>query len=674
MKIGADNPDNVYLSAPVRGTCDYRLTGTRGSIAYVSFGSKANRYAKDGTMASTGELRNDDLQVGADGSVEILVSATPKPGNWLPLAEDSTMLVIRQSYLDRRTEQPGGYRIERLGEPVPPPGPLSTAHVARSLQRTAMAVLGTAATFAQWTELFMTRPNELPDWGQEMYQRAGGDPEIYYLHGYWTLEPDQAWVITTDVPDCPYWNFQLDNWWMESMDYRHHKITVNKHTATLDDDGRLTLVVAAEDRGRRQLDRHHRTHERHRAAALGGRAAASAAHLPGRAAEGARMTTTTEALTVGDLLTAANDKAGSDDFGDRWFLEPLEVLVAALNDEAQLSPLGLDLTRRRLTALLVDRLRLRRLQREHPEILEVDVRVAAEICGLPRTGSTLLHRLLAASPQLTSTASWETSYPLPFPGEGSDAAERKQRARRKMEMFLELSPDFGDIHTVTWDEPEEDIILLDRTFVSQTFDSFYWVPSYGHWLRAFDQAPAYAELREWLQVLQWQDPSRAGLHWVLKSPHHLTATDTVLDTFPGCRIVMTHRSPVSAVPSYASMVMAMTSQYSDAVDPVAIGRYWRDRFVESLRGFAKVRAERPERFVDVQFTDTLSQPLAEAQRVLGELGLSCGPEDVAAFERYLARNREERHGTGAHRYTAEDFGLSQSQLERDFSFYLEEYL
>ena len=178
------------------------------------------------------------------------------------------------------------------------------------------------------------------------------------------------------------------------------------------------------------------------------------------------MTAAVETLQVDGLLAAARDKTGLDDFGDEWFVEPLGVLVKSLNDEARLSSMGFQMTQRRLTALLVDRLRLRRLQRQHPEILDVGVQVAAEICGLPRTGSTLLHRLLAASPQLTSTASWETSYPLPFPGEGPDAAERKSRARKKMELFLELSPDFGDIHTVTWDEPEEDIILLDRTFVS----------------------------------------------------------------------------------------------------------------------------------------------------------------------------------------------------------------
>ena len=248
VKIGADNPDNVYHSAPVKGTNSYRITGSRGTIAYASFGSKANRYAKDGTMASTGELRNDDIVVAPDGSVEIIASATkPESGNWLPLAEDSTMIVLRESYLDRSTETPGSWAISRLGE-LKPYSPLTSKHLVRSLQRTAMGVHGTAATFAAWTELFMTRPNELPDWGQEMFQKAGGDPEIFYLHGFWSLGPDQAWVIRTEVPDAPYWNFQLDNYWMESMDW-DQAITVNKHTAKLEDDGSLVLVVAAKNPG-----------------------------------------------------------------------------------------------------------------------------------------------------------------------------------------------------------------------------------------------------------------------------------------------------------------------------------------------------------------------------------------------------------------------------------------
>lgn len=381
--------------------------------------------------------------------------------------------------------------------------------------------------------------------------------------------------------------------------------------------------------------------------------------------------TVTTALDVPELLEKACSKTGLTDFGDDWFREPLDVLVRGLNTEAALSPLGFELTGHRLTALLCDRLRLRELQRAHPEVLDVEVRVAAGICGLPRTGSTLLHRLLAASPQVTSTLSWEVAYPLPFPGEGRDAAVRKRRARERMQVFSQLSPDFGDLHTVVWDGPEEDVILLDRTFVSMSFDSFYRVPSYGDWLRSADQRPAYRELREWLQVLQWQNESRS-LPWVLKSPHHLTAVDTVLDEFAGCRIVMTHRSPVQAVPSYASMVSAMSAQYSEDVDPVRIGRYWSGRFSETLRGFAAARSARPDRFVDVRFADTVSRPAEVARRVLDALGLPPGPADDAAFEAYLERNRTERHGS--HSYAPQDFGLSEEQLRRDFAFYAEVYL
>jgi hypothetical protein len=146
----------------------------------------------------------------------------------------------------------------------------------------------------------------------------------------------------------------------------------------------------------------------------------------------------------------------------------------------------------------------------------------------------------------------------------------------------------------------------------------------------------------------------------------------VLDTFDGCRIVMTHRSPVQAVPSYASMVVSMTSQYSDAADPVAIGRYWSERFRETLESFGTVREKRPDRFVDVHFKAMLSDPLGEVRRVMAALGFSVGARDDEAWQSYLARNSAERHG--AHAYTAETFGLSDPQLTRDFAPYTEAYL
>jgi hypothetical protein len=247
-KIGADNPDALYLNATISGRNTYRITGTRGNIAYFSIGSKANRYHIDGTMASTGELRGPDLRVGADGSIEIIASATPHEGNWLPLAEDSSMIIARQFHLDRTREVPGTFTIERIGGPASPP-PLDPAFTAAALTKTANFVYGTADTFARWSEVFMARPNEMPDFGQELFRKGGGDPRIFYIHGYWSLAPGEALIVDTEIPDCPYWNFQLDNWWMESLDYRYRPVTVNKHTAKRNADGTVTFVIAPTDPG-----------------------------------------------------------------------------------------------------------------------------------------------------------------------------------------------------------------------------------------------------------------------------------------------------------------------------------------------------------------------------------------------------------------------------------------
>lgn len=247
-KIGADNPDNIYWNATVSAANTYRITGTRGTMAYFGIGTKANRYHIDGTMASTGELDDRSLHFNADGSFEILVSQQQQPGNWLPMEKDTSFVVIRQSYLDRAHEMPGSFQIELLGGPAIP-APLDGGFLAASLQRSAGFVHGTAATFHAWARSFANQPNQLPDQDQSKYWRAGGDPNIYYLHGYFDFPMDHAWVIDVTPPDCRYWNFQVSNWWMESLDYRYAPASVNKHTARQNPDGSVTIIVAAQDPG-----------------------------------------------------------------------------------------------------------------------------------------------------------------------------------------------------------------------------------------------------------------------------------------------------------------------------------------------------------------------------------------------------------------------------------------
>nr|WP_229736528.1 DUF1214 domain-containing protein [Novosphingobium endophyticum] len=254
-KMGGDNPDNLYLSATISGDRCYRLWGNIGTVAYLSIGSKANRYALDGTMPSTGEIGKAELAVDTEGNFEVIASVERPQDDasgaraWLPLAPDSTMLQLRQTFLDRRNETPATIRIERISEGSDAPPPDNPDVIAQRLRSAADFVVGTSRLFADWADLFMTRPNEMRDWGQDMFVKAGGDPSIFYVHGYWKLAPDEALVLETPEPDAVHWNIQVNNWWMESLDYRYHPIWVNKHNARRNQDGTLTFVIARRDPG-----------------------------------------------------------------------------------------------------------------------------------------------------------------------------------------------------------------------------------------------------------------------------------------------------------------------------------------------------------------------------------------------------------------------------------------
>lgn len=248
IRIGADNPDNTYFNATITADYDYKISGYRGTAPILTFGSKANRYAIDGTMATTGEIDQRTLQVDENGYFEIIVSQKEHPGNWLRLEADSTMVIGRETFLDRSTERPCAIKIERIGREGGPP-PLSAKRIDEALQETARWVQGTSKTFADWAQLFAKDPNDLPPVHQAMSINGGGDPTIRYYHGYWELEPDEALVIESEVPDCLFWNFQLNNYWMESLEYRYLPVHVNKHSARYQPDGSVMIVVAAEDPG-----------------------------------------------------------------------------------------------------------------------------------------------------------------------------------------------------------------------------------------------------------------------------------------------------------------------------------------------------------------------------------------------------------------------------------------
>ena len=227
----------------------YRITGKRNTVPYLSIGTKANRYAIDGTMASTGELEFDDVVLGEDGSFEIVVSKTPEPGNWLPMEDDTTLVIIRQTFDDKATQVPADVKIERIGLGPAAPALLTPAAITAQLSGAAAWVRGTANTFANWSEWFKGQPNRIYAGDQAVFQRAGGDPKIWYGHAYFELAPGEAWVIEATPPKCRMWNLQIDNWWMESLDHVHQKVWINNSQARLEPDGSVIVVCADHDPG-----------------------------------------------------------------------------------------------------------------------------------------------------------------------------------------------------------------------------------------------------------------------------------------------------------------------------------------------------------------------------------------------------------------------------------------
>ncbi|MDX2457015.1 MAG: DUF1214 domain-containing protein [Gammaproteobacteria bacterium] len=251
IKLGADNPDNRYESCSVNPKNDYRLFGTRGTVDYLGIGSVINKYATGGGMKTTGYIDAREMTINDDGSFELIISQREHPGNWLPIGPETNSINVRQTFQDRINEEPAELKIERIGAEGERPAPLTAEKLVRGLQGATMFVQGSAKLFEDWSESFLPTNNQLPPADQAYCQSIGGDPNIFYFHSAWELADDEVLVIEAPtIPECQTWNFQLDNWWMESLDYRHHTIHVNKHTAHYEDDGSVVVYISHTDPGK----------------------------------------------------------------------------------------------------------------------------------------------------------------------------------------------------------------------------------------------------------------------------------------------------------------------------------------------------------------------------------------------------------------------------------------
>jgi hypothetical protein len=376
-----------------------------------------------------------------------------------------------------------------------------------------------------------------------------------------------------------------------------------------------------------------------------------------------------------DLLDEALRKAGRARFHDQAFLQPMRVLLRSLG-EAPLNGAGRSSIRTRIVDLLVNRLRLEEYCERHPEIHAEEIVAPCVIVGLPRTGTTMLHRLLSCDPTTTTLAWWESRNPAPFPETKWDQPDpRIAAAQRQVRAILAAAPELATMHPWDPEGPDEEFFLLEHSFYTFYSTVPVLMPSYASWATQQDQTAAYRYLRRMLQFLQWQKrkAGRLGARWVLKAPRHLGFLEYLFRVFPDARIVQTHRDPLQTIPSIASMYYAMWQMVCDDIDPLVVGAASKAHWATALRRCMQVRDAMPSgRFLDIHYRAVVRDAIGEVRRIYDVLGLSLSAGTEKEMRWWVEENRRDMRAP--HEYTLDQFGLTAEDILREFAEYRQRYI
>lgn len=374
------------------------------------------------------------------------------------------------------------------------------------------------------------------------------------------------------------------------------------------------------------------------------------------------------------IMSYAQKITGETQLSHAPLLEPLERLCEAMAAEAKLSQFGRIVQETRLKGLVTNRLRLDALMRKHPEILEQPDPDVLLIAGLARTGTTFLHRVLASDPGARTLPSWEALNPAPWPGEPLGTHKKREKYGESATKTMNwLAPDFAAVHPVAHDQPEEDILLLDLTMISQTAEAVTYVPSYSRWLESIDHRPAYEYLRDVLKTLQWLRPGKGkSTHWVLKSPHHAEQLAAALDVFPRATTLITHRNPLVTTASCSSLMCHTQGLSTDNPDPEAIARHWLRKSGLMAMNTISARAQNPGRKVlDIHYADLMADPAKVLTDIYALHGTPLTDNGLAAPLK--AASRPSTHGAKRHAYALSDFGLTERDVRETFAAYMQHY-
>jgi hypothetical protein len=368
--------------------------------------------------------------------------------------------------------------------------------------------------------------------------------------------------------------------------------------------------------------------------------------------------------TVEDLHASATKITGLVDFGTDPYLDGLSVLLDSYAREAALTPLGNKGTRALLRGALVARLLSEEAWKRHPSHAAVRVERPIFVTGLPRTGTTALHRLLTADPAHQGLEVWLAEMPQPRPPRETWASNPVfQAVQSGYERHHVDHPEFMGVHYMSADMVEECWQLLRQSMRSISFECLANIPAYSAWLDSQDWTPAYQRHRRNLQLIGLFDASR---RWVLKNPSHLFALDALLAVYPDALVIQTHRSPRTAMASMCSLSAHATAGWSSVFGGGVIGRAQLELWSRGLTRFREERARHdPAQFFDVNYDDFVGDPLGTVERVYAHFGLSLNDAGREAMTRL---HSESRSGAArpAHRYTLSDFELTAEEVDDHF--------
>jgi hypothetical protein len=371
------------------------------------------------------------------------------------------------------------------------------------------------------------------------------------------------------------------------------------------------------------------------------------------------------------LHEKAMAETGLTDFGPDDYRERLDVYLAALREVDGMHGPGIVNFHTQLLQWLKNRLLLNDLLARHPEIHDIELAPPVVIAGLPRTGTTHLHNLLAAAPTFRTLPYWESVEPFPLPAEtGIVPDPRRTRMDAAVEFMNATMPHFRLMHEMTTDHAHEEIQLLANDFSSMLFETLAHVPRWRDYYLAHDQSPSYRHLAVQLKALQFL---RGGRRWLLKSPQHLEQLRVLDAVFPGVIVVCTHRDPVPVALSMIAMIAYSARMHRSPVPVAEIAASWVDRLQLMLAALVRDRGViPPERSIDVRFDDFMADEPGVAERVYDLAGEPLSNAEREAMAEYLAGHQRGRLGQVA--TSAEMFGLGEDDLRARFSVYRQHFL